>query len=83
MLTKKIIDLRTGIEEVLEWTAEDEAQRQAIIAQESTPQKLIAREIQRIEATMTTRRFREAALGTDGGWFAARDAEIAALRVQM
>lgn len=40
-------------------------------------------EIEVIEASITPRRTREAVLGTDGGWLAARDAEIAALRAEM
>ncbi len=43
----------------------------------------IKSEILAIEATMTKRRIREAVLGTDGGWLAAREADIVALRAQL
>ena len=35
-----------------------------------------------VEATVTNRRLREAILGKDAGWLAAKDAEIAALRLK-
>lgn len=40
-------------------------------------------QIASIEATITPRRVRESVQGTDGGWLAARDAEIAAIRASM
>ena len=40
-------------------------------------------QIRAIEATITPRRMREAILGTDNGWLAAREAEIAVLRGQL
>ena len=42
--------------------------------------QLILSQIAALEATVTQRRMREAALGTDGGWLKAIDAEVAALR---
>jgi hypothetical protein len=41
------------------------------------------RQIAALEATVTPRRAREAALGTDGGWLKALDAQIAALRAKL
>jgi len=43
----------------------------------------ILRQIELIESAITPRRFREALLGTDGGWLAARNQEIATLRSQL
>lgn len=40
-------------------------------------------QIATIESTITQRRLREAVLGIDGGWLAAKVAEIAALRSQV
>jgi len=40
-------------------------------------------QIAAIEATITPRRMREAVLGTDNGWLAAVDAQIASLRSQL
>jgi hypothetical protein len=48
-----------------------------------TLEELIKREILAIEAQVTDRRVREAVLGLDEGWLAARNAEIAALRAQL
>ncbi|MCL1861833.1 MAG: hypothetical protein FWG52_09950 [Proteobacteria bacterium] len=50
---------------------------------EPDPADVIRWKIDDIEATITPRRMREASLGIDGGWLAARDEEIAALRAQM
>lgn len=41
---------------------------------------LIFQQIAAMEATITPRRMREAALGTDGGWLKTVDVEITALR---
>lgn len=53
-------------------------------APSADPKRAILREIAALEATVTQRRMREAAL-TDQGktWLAAVDAQIAALRVQL
>lgn len=40
-------------------------------------------QIAELEAGVTQRRIREAVTGQDGGWLAARDAEIAVLRAQL
>lgn len=40
-------------------------------------------QIAELEATVTQRRLREAALGTDNGWLKAIDAQIAALRATL
>lgn len=45
-----------------------------------TGNDLILSQIAEAEATISPRRLREAALGTDGGWLKAKDAEITALR---
>lgn len=44
------------------------------------PEQIARQKIIDIESSITPRRVREAVLGIDGGWLAARDAEIAALR---
>jgi hypothetical protein len=44
---------------------------------------LIKQQIVALEATVTSRRIREAALGTDGGWLRNLDSQIAALRAQL
>lgn len=41
---------------------------------------LIASQIAELEATITPRRMREAAIGTDGGWLKEVDEQIATLR---
>jgi hypothetical protein len=43
----------------------------------------ILEQIATLESTVTQRRLREAALGTDNGWLADIDAQIAALRAQL
>lgn len=43
----------------------------------------IKSEIAALESTITPRRLREAVLGTDAGWMATLDAQIAALRAQL
>lgn len=43
----------------------------------------ILAQIAAIEDTITQRRLREAILGTDGGWLAAQEDEIIALRTQL
>ena len=45
--------------------------------------RVLLAQIAALEALETHRRLREAALGIDGGWMAAHDAEIAALRAQL
>ncbi len=47
------------------------------------PTPTIQQQIDTLEATMTPRRIREAANGTDNGWMKALDAQIAALRTQL
>jgi hypothetical protein len=49
----------------------------------ATPDELIKAGIAAIEEEITARRMREAVLGRDEGWLAAKDAEIAALRAQL
>jgi hypothetical protein len=46
-------------------------------------QELILLQIMALEATVTQRRLREAALGEDGGWLADLNAKIVALRAQL
>lgn len=48
-----------------------------------TGNSLILSQIAEKESTITQRRLREAVLGIDGGWLAAKDTEIAALRDQL
>jgi hypothetical protein len=43
----------------------------------------VKRQIDVIEATVTPRRMREAVAGTDGGWLAGINADIATLRSQL
>lgn len=43
----------------------------------------IKQQITVLESTITDRRYREAILGTDGGWLANVDAQIAELRAQI
>ena len=45
--------------------------------------EVIKAQIVELEASITPRRMREALLGTDGGWLAGVDAQIAALRGQL
>ena len=59
-----------------------DAEAQEIIAA-NTPAPMVKDQIAAIESTITQRRLREAALGIDGGWLAAKEAEIAALRSHM
>lgn len=46
------------------------------------PDMLLLR-IDFLEAKITPRRYREAALGTDGGWLSSLDRQIATLRAQL
>ena len=48
-----------------------------------SPDDEIKQQIAEFEATVTPRRIREAVLGTDNGWLAGVDAQIAALRAQI
>lgn len=50
---------------------------------EEDPNDSIKYAIFMAEQEITQRRLREAVLGVDGGWLAAKDAEIAALRSQL
>jgi hypothetical protein len=45
-----------------------------------TPEQVRNAAISKIESQITPRRLREAVLGTDGGWLANAEAQIAALR---
>lgn len=47
------------------------------------PPRDIKAEIASLEATITSRRTREAILGTDNGWLANVESQIAALRAQL
>jgi len=49
----------------------------------SVPNEAIKGQISALEATVTPRRLREAVLGVDGGWLAAINAQIDALRAQL
>lgn len=69
--------LPTGCERI----SKEEADRiSALIA---NPPLTVLQQIEALEATATPRRLREAALGTDAGWLANLDAQIAALRAQL
>lgn len=48
-----------------------------------TPQQTVLLEILQLESLVTQRRLREATLGTDGGWLANIEQQIAALREQL
>lgn len=48
-----------------------------------TQAEIIIQQIHELEAQITTRRIREAVLGTDNGWLADIDAQIAVLREQL
>ena len=50
----------------------------AAVSKASLDQQITA-----LEATMTPRRIREAANGTDNGWMKSLDAQIATLRIQL
>ena len=52
-------------------------------APQLSEEEIVKRQIAEIESTITVRRVREAVLGKDNGWLAERDAEIAALRLQL
>ncbi len=67
------------------FTPEEEAEadaREAAHAAEA-PKIAIRSEITVLEASITQRRTREAILGTDNGWLANVDSQIAALRAQL
>ena len=55
---------------------------QTLTAPALTP-PTIKEQIATLEAQVTERRYREAVLGTDNGWLADIDAQIAALRAQL
>tara|TARA_R110000803_G_scaffold438_1_gene1465 strand:+ start:349 stop:651 length:303 start_codon:yes stop_codon:yes gene_type:complete len=68
------------------WTSSESQPTDAEIASvdDSPPVAIAAQlEIERLEAEVTPRHFREAILGTDGGWLAAQDALIAAERAKL
>jgi hypothetical protein len=50
---------------------------------EPSANQLILNQIGGLEATVTPRRLREAVLGTDGGWLAGVNTQIAALRAKL
>lgn len=52
-------------------------------ADQPSPQDAIKAQIAALEATVTPRRVREAVLGTDNGWLADVDGQIAVLRAQL
>ena len=58
---------------------EADAIRQAAIVP-PTANELIQQQIATLEATISSRRLREATLGTDNGWLKSLDAQIAKLR---
>ena len=63
--------------------AEYAAYEAELLAHEAAlPRKLVLKEIAKLEAQITSRRLREAVLG-DNGWLAAKEAEIAALRLTL
>lgn len=55
----------------------------ALPADPIDPNVAVFAQIAAIEATITPRRMREGLLGTDGGWLADADAQIAALRATL
>lgn len=77
-------ELSTGEGKVLDWST---MPPQVVDAPQPPPAEVtdmeIKAQIQALEATVTQRRLREAILGTDGGWLAAIDQQIAALRAQL
>lgn len=54
-----------------------------VLVKQPAPERDIRAEISALESTITPRRLREAVLGTDAGWMATLDAQIAALRAQL
>ncbi len=75
----------TTAEGNIPFTAEEEAEAEASEAEWAAGQarREALKQIAELEATITTRRMREAALGTDNGWLANLDAQIQALRAQL
>jgi hypothetical protein len=69
----------------VEMTADEEAARQAEIDawEAGQPRRDILSQIAALETTQTDRRIREALAGTDNGWMAALNTQIAALRAQL
>ena len=67
------------------FTAEEETAADIVDAAHlaDKPSRDAQQSIATLEASISNRRMREAALGTDGGWLAATDAEIATLRGQL
>jgi hypothetical protein len=58
-------------------------QVQAIQNPAPTAEQVIKGQIATLETSVTPRRMREAVLGTDAGWLADVDVQIAALRAQL
>lgn len=67
------------------FSQEEEVQRDLDEADESmlNAKREILRQISALEISITLRRQRESILGTDNGWLANVDAQIAALRAQL
>lgn len=61
-----------------EMTADELAEVTELTATQKLEAQIVA-----LESTVTQRRLREAALGTDNGWLKALDAQISALRAQL
>lgn len=59
-----------------------DAEAQALLPT-PTAADLVKQQINDLESSITPRRMREAVLGTDGGWLANLDAQIADLRKQL
>lgn len=64
-------------EEELEWDAQE------LAASQEQPKLAIKADIAALEATITSRRTREAILGTDNGWLADIESQIETLRSQL
>ena len=75
----------TTTEGGIPFTPEEEVERDAEEAavEAAKPNNAVLAQITALEATMTKRRQREATLGTDNGWLASLDAQIAKLRSQL
>jgi len=75
----------TTAEGNIPFTPEEEAARdtQEAAIEAELPKLVIKGQITMLESSITDRRQREAILGIDNGWLAAKNAEIAALRAQL
>lgn len=83
---KTILNLETGVVETVDLDDADLAQAalDKAAAEAAAPRGLILAQIATLEATITNRRLREAALSDSGkAWLADVDAQIAALRAQL